>query len=125
MQILWLHHSCGRHACARNRSHNHNFQPRGKKTSALRYLQIERRFRSWSVESRAPAWRAATGFAEKASGMNRREFTGGLAAAVLSASLRTTSAGAIVETACELSMLEGQQRFLDLRFGMCVQLNMG
>jgi alpha-L-fucosidase len=56
--------------------------------------------------------------------MNRREFTGGLAAAALSASLRTTSAGAIVETASELSMLEAQQRFLDLRFGMYIHLNM-
>ena len=56
--------------------------------------------------------------------MNRREFTGGLAAAALSASLGTTSAGAIVETASELSMLEAQQRFLDLRFGMYIHLNM-
>src|ERR1700728_3093485 len=83
---------------------------------ALRYLQIERLFRSWSGESRSPAWRAATGFAEKGSAMNRREFTGGLAAAALSASLGTTSAGASAETASELSMLDAQQRFLALRF---------
>jgi alpha-L-fucosidase len=56
--------------------------------------------------------------------MNRREFTGGLAAAALSTSLGTTSAGAIVETPSELSMLEAQQRFLDLRFGMYIHLNM-
>ena len=56
--------------------------------------------------------------------MNRREFTGGLAAAALSASLGTTSAAAIVGNASELSMLEAQQRFLDLRFGMYIHLNM-
>ena len=56
--------------------------------------------------------------------MNRREFTGGLAASALSASLGTTSAAAIVGNASELSMLEAQQRFLDLRFGMYIHLNM-
>jgi alpha-L-fucosidase len=56
--------------------------------------------------------------------MNRREFTGGLAVAALSASLGTTSAGAIVGTASELSMLEAQQRFLDLRFGVYIHLNL-
>ena len=56
--------------------------------------------------------------------MNRREFAGGLAAVALSASLGKTSAGAIVGTASELSMLEAQQRFLDLRFGMYIHLNM-
>jgi hypothetical protein len=50
--------------------------------------------------------------------MNRREFTGGLATAALSASLGRASAGALIGTASELLMLEVQQRFLDLRFGM-------
>ena len=56
--------------------------------------------------------------------MNRREFTGGLATAALSASLGKATTGARIGTALELSMLDVQQRFLDLRFGMYIHLNM-
>jgi alpha-L-fucosidase len=65
----------------------------------------------------------ATGFGKKASGMNRREFTGGLAAAALYAS--TGKAGGLLPGSdSELSMTELQQQFLDLRFGMYIHLNM-
>lgn len=69
--------------------------------------------------------------------MNRREFTGGLAAAALNASLysslyaspiaslcRASAAAALNGTTSESSMLEVQQQFLDLRFGMYIHLNM-
>jgi alpha-L-fucosidase len=61
---------------------------------------------------------------KKASAMNRREFTGGLAAAALSASMTKASAGLPPGNAAQLSMTELQQQFLDLRFGMYIHLNM-
>lgn len=56
--------------------------------------------------------------------MNRREFTGGLATAALGASWGRASAGALSGAVAELPMLEAQQRFLDLRFGIYIHLNM-
>ena len=63
-------------------------------------------------------------FAKKASTMNRREFTGGLAAAALYASRGKASAGSPPRNVSALSMTELQQQFLDLRFGMYIHLNM-
>src|SRR6202161_1696463 len=54
--------------------------------------------------------------------MNRREFTGGLAAAALYASMG--KAELLPENSSELSMTGLQQQFLDLRFGMYIHLNM-
>ena len=56
--------------------------------------------------------------------MNRSEFTGGLAAAALSASLGTTRAGGLSEPPLSRRCWRLQQRFLDLRFGMYIHLNM-
>jgi alpha-L-fucosidase len=56
--------------------------------------------------------------------MNRREFTGGLAASALYASMEKAVAGSPRRHATELSMTELQQQFLDLRFGMYIHLNM-
>src|SRR6202453_635963 len=56
--------------------------------------------------------------------MNRREFTGGLAASALYASMEKAVAGSPRRHATELSITELQQQFLDLRFGMYIHLNM-
>ena len=56
--------------------------------------------------------------------MNRREFTGGLAAAALYASTGKAFAGSPPRNVPGLSMTELQQQFLDLRFGMYIHLNM-
>jgi alpha-L-fucosidase len=56
--------------------------------------------------------------------MNRREFTGGLTAAALYASMRKASLGLPPANTTALSMAEPQQKFLDLRFGMYIHLNM-
>jgi alpha-L-fucosidase len=56
--------------------------------------------------------------------MNRREFTGGLAAVALYASMGKASAGSLPGNVSALSMTELQQQFLDLRFGMYIHLNM-
>jgi alpha-L-fucosidase len=56
--------------------------------------------------------------------MNRREFTGGLAASALYASMGKASVGSPSRHVTELSMTELQQQFLDLRFGMYIHLNM-
>jgi alpha-L-fucosidase len=56
--------------------------------------------------------------------MNRREFTGGMAAAALHASMGKASAGSPPRNVSALSMTELQQQFLDLRFGMYIHLNM-
>src|SRR5258708_388215 len=54
--------------------------------------------------------------------MNRREFTGGLAAAALYAS--RAKAAWLPGNVAPLSMTELQQQFLNLRFGMYIHLNM-
>ena len=56
--------------------------------------------------------------------MNRREFVGSLAAAALYAPMGKASAGLLRENASLWSMTELQQRFLGLRFGMYIHLNM-
>ena len=56
--------------------------------------------------------------------MNRRDFTGGLAAAALHASMGKAAAGLVPGTVGDLSMTQLQQQFLDLRFGMYIHLNM-
>jgi alpha-L-fucosidase len=56
--------------------------------------------------------------------MNRREFTGGLAAATLSSSMGKAVARIPPGNSSGSSMLELQQQFLDLRFGMYIHLNM-
>jgi alpha-L-fucosidase len=56
--------------------------------------------------------------------MNRREFTGGLAAAALYASMGKPSTGVLAQSVSESPMLEFQQQFLNLRFGMYIHLNM-
>jgi alpha-L-fucosidase len=56
--------------------------------------------------------------------MNRREFTGCLASAALSPSIGKSFAGLLPHIVSKASTLELQQRFLDLRFGMYIHLNM-
>jgi alpha-L-fucosidase len=56
--------------------------------------------------------------------MNRREFTGGLAAAALSSSTGKAVTRILPGDTAGSSMLELQQQFLDLRFGMYIHLNM-
>src|SRR6202043_133943 len=56
--------------------------------------------------------------------MNRREFTGGLAAAALSSSMGKAVARILPGNTSGPSMLALQQQFLDLRFGMYIHLNM-
>src|SRR5271156_3430732 len=56
--------------------------------------------------------------------MNRREFTGGLAAAALYTPMAEASAPVLPENVPQLSMTDLQQQFLDLRFGMYIHLNM-
>src|SRR6202451_1147713 len=71
--------------------------------------------------------RCATGLGTKASRMskmNRREFTGGVAAAALYASMGKGFAEFVPGNGSELSMTKLQQQFLDLRFGMYIHLNM-
>ena len=65
-----------------------------------------------------------TGCGKKASRMNRREFTAGLAAAALYASRGKASAAWLPGNDSGLSMTKLQQQFLDLRFGMYIHLNM-
>jgi alpha-L-fucosidase len=56
--------------------------------------------------------------------MNRREFTGGVAAAALSSSMGKAVPRILPGNTSGSSMLELQQQFLDLRFGMYIHLNM-
>src|SRR5580704_19580734 len=56
--------------------------------------------------------------------MNRREFTVGAASAALAPTIGKPFAGLLSGIASRSSTLELQQRFLDLRFGMYIHLNM-
>jgi alpha-L-fucosidase len=56
--------------------------------------------------------------------MNRREFTGSLAAAALRSSMGKAVPRILPGNTSGSSMLELQQQFLDLRFGMYIHLNM-
>jgi alpha-L-fucosidase len=56
--------------------------------------------------------------------MNRREFAGGVAAAALSSSMGKAVPRILPGNASRSPMLELQQRFLDLRFGIYIHLNM-
>ena len=73
---------------------------------------------------RDPSGTADNESSSKGNTMNRREFTGGLAAAALYASTGKAFDGSPPRNVPGLSMTELQQQFLDLRFGMYIHLNM-
>src|SRR5579862_6433595 len=56
--------------------------------------------------------------------MDRREFTAGIVTTALGASIGGAGVGMFSSKTSERPLLEQQQRFLDLRFGMYIHLNM-